>query len=118
MINSAASIQDILVDIKDKVLDLVDAERVTIFALDTKNQELFSMANQIAEGYILLSTNTLRGFAPGELMSLRAELEKLQRDARAIVPPQDDALAQQARNRKIARLSSALQVIINKLTTR
>src|SRR5687767_12551354 len=43
MINSAASIQDILVDIKDKILDLVDAERVTIFALDTKNQELFSL---------------------------------------------------------------------------
>src|SRR5262245_65486930 len=43
MINSAGSIQDILVDIKDKILDLVDAERVTIFALDTKNQELFSM---------------------------------------------------------------------------
>ena len=30
-------------DIKDKMLDLVDAERVTIFALDTKNQELFSL---------------------------------------------------------------------------
>src|SRR5687768_8998261 len=41
--NSAATIQDILVDIKDKVLDLVDAERVTIFALDTRNQELFSL---------------------------------------------------------------------------
>jgi hypothetical protein len=46
------------------------------------------------------------------------ELEKLQRDARAVVPPQDDALAQQARNRKIARLSSALQVIVNKMTAR
>jgi type II secretory ATPase GspE/PulE/Tfp pilus assembly ATPase PilB-like protein len=43
VINSASSIQDILVDIKDKILDLVDAERVTIFALDTKNQELFSL---------------------------------------------------------------------------
>jgi type II secretory ATPase GspE/PulE/Tfp pilus assembly ATPase PilB-like protein len=42
-INSASSIQDILVDIKDKMLDLVEAERVTIFALDTKNQELFSL---------------------------------------------------------------------------
>jgi hypothetical protein len=77
-----------------------------------------AMANQIAEGYILLSTNTLRGFAPGELSLLRQELEKLQRDARAVVPPQDDALAQQARNRKIARLSSALQVVVNKMTTR
>src|SRR5262245_49517336 len=43
LINSAPSIQEILVDIKDKILDLVDAERVTIFALDTKNQELFSL---------------------------------------------------------------------------
>ena len=43
MINSAGSIQDILVDIKDKILHLVEAERVTIFALDTKNQELFSL---------------------------------------------------------------------------
>ena len=42
-INAAPSIQDILVDIKDEMLDLVAAERVTIFALDTKNQELFSL---------------------------------------------------------------------------
>jgi type II secretory ATPase GspE/PulE/Tfp pilus assembly ATPase PilB-like protein len=42
-INAAPSIQDILVDLKDKILDLVEAERVTIFALDTKNQELFSL---------------------------------------------------------------------------
>jgi hypothetical protein len=77
-----------------------------------------AMANQIAEGYILLSANTLRGFLPGELSLLRVELEKLQRDARAVVPPQDDALAQQARNRKIARISSALQVVVNKMTAR
>ncbi|HET7291060.1 MAG TPA: ATPase, T2SS/T4P/T4SS family [Vicinamibacteria bacterium] len=49
MINSASSIQDILVDIKDKMLDLVDAERVTIFALDTKNQELFSLVKAGSE---------------------------------------------------------------------
>jgi type II secretory ATPase GspE/PulE/Tfp pilus assembly ATPase PilB-like protein len=49
MINSAPSIQEILVDIKDKMLDLVDAERVTIFALDTKNQELFSLLKAGAE---------------------------------------------------------------------
>lgn len=42
-LHSATSIQDILVDIKDRMLDLVEAERVTIFALDTKNQELFSL---------------------------------------------------------------------------
>jgi type II secretory ATPase GspE/PulE/Tfp pilus assembly ATPase PilB-like protein len=43
VINSAPGIPEILVDIKDRMLDLVEAERVTIFALDTKNQELFSL---------------------------------------------------------------------------
>ena len=42
-INAAPGIQEILVDLKDEMLDLVAAERVTIFALDTKNQELFSL---------------------------------------------------------------------------
>jgi type II secretory ATPase GspE/PulE/Tfp pilus assembly ATPase PilB-like protein len=42
-LNSASSIQAILVDLKDEMLDLVAAERVTIFALDMKNQELFSL---------------------------------------------------------------------------
>jgi len=77
-----------------------------------------AMASQIAEGYILVSANTLRGFFPGDLTLLRFELDKLQREARAEVPPQNDALAQQARNRKIARISSAMQVVTNQLTTR
>jgi len=77
-----------------------------------------AMANQIAEGYILLSAANLRGFAPGELNTLRFELDKLLRGARAEVPPQDDALAQQGRNRKIARLSSAVQVVQNQMTAR
>jgi hypothetical protein len=77
-----------------------------------------AMASQISEGYILLSTATIKGYAPGELGLLRAELEKLQRDARAIVPPQDDAQANQMRNRKIARLSSALQVVGAAMTLR
>jgi hypothetical protein len=77
-----------------------------------------AMASQISEGFILVSSSTLRGFAPPELTLLRFELEKLQRDARAEVPPQQDALAQAARNRKIARLSSAIQVISNQMTVR
>ena len=42
-INTAGGIPEILVDLKDEMLDLVAAERVTIFALDTKSQELFSL---------------------------------------------------------------------------
>jgi type II secretory ATPase GspE/PulE/Tfp pilus assembly ATPase PilB-like protein len=92
MINSAASIQDILVDIKDKVLDLVDAERVTIFALDTKNQELFSMfkaGQEVKEirvpktfgsiaGFTALSRKTANiknAYDPGELVRLHPNLK-------------------------------------------
>jgi type II secretory ATPase GspE/PulE/Tfp pilus assembly ATPase PilB-like protein len=65
MINSAPSIQDILVDIKDKMLDLVDAERVTIFALDTKNQELFSLlkaGNEVKEIRVPKTFGSIAGF--------------------------------------------------------
>jgi len=75
-----------------------------------------AMASQIAEGFILLNPGNLKGFLPGDLASLRQELEKLQRDTRAEVPAQDDALANQARHRKIARISSAIQVVQHKLT--
>ena len=77
-----------------------------------------AMASQIAEGFILLNPGTLRGYAPGDLASLKSELEKLQRDARGQVPPQDDALANQARNRRITRLNSAVQTVHHKMTAR
>jgi len=77
-----------------------------------------AMASQVAEGYILVNPNTLRGYLPGELALLKSELEKLQRDARAVVPAQDDAPANQARNRRINRISSAIQVIQNKMSDR
>lgn len=77
-----------------------------------------AMASQIAEGYILVSLATLKGFTPGELNLLRAEIDKLLREVRATTPAGDDAQANQARNRKIGRLSSAMQVVSSKLTTR
>jgi type II secretory ATPase GspE/PulE/Tfp pilus assembly ATPase PilB-like protein len=65
LINAAPSIQEILVDIKDRVLDLVDAERVTIFALDTKNQELFSlfkMGQEVREIRVAKTFGSIAGF--------------------------------------------------------
>jgi hypothetical protein len=70
-----------------------------------------AMANQVLEGFTLLSLATLRGYSKADLTTLRHELDKLLRTARAETPPADDALAQQARNRKIARLNSAMQVV-------
>jgi type II secretory ATPase GspE/PulE/Tfp pilus assembly ATPase PilB-like protein len=91
-LNSASSMQDILVDIKDKMLGLVDAERVTIFALDTKNQELFSMfkaGQDVKEirvpktfgsiaGFTALSRRTANiksAYDPGELSRLHPNLK-------------------------------------------
>src|SRR5262245_25958867 len=100
MTNSASSIQDILVDIKDKVLDLVEGERVTIFALDTKNQELFSLfkaGQEVKEirvpktfgsiaGFTALSRRTANiknAYDAGELSRLHPNLKFDSRWARA-----------------------------------
>ena len=77
-----------------------------------------AMAGQVAGGFILLSSANLKGFTPGELHTFKLELEKALRGTRAEVPQQDDALAQQARNHRISRLSSAIQVVQNQLTKR
>lgn len=77
-----------------------------------------AMAAQIAGGFVVLNLQTLKSFQPGELVLLRAELEKLLRDARAVVPTQDDALAQQARNHRVARLNSAVQAVAAKQLAR
>ena len=77
-----------------------------------------AMAGQVAGGFVLVSAATLKGFTPGELSTFKLELEKALRTARAEVPPQDDALALQARNHKISRLSGALKVVQNQMMKR
>src|SRR5437762_12279025 len=42
-LNSAESIPHILLTLAGKILELLDAERLTIYAVDTKNQELYSI---------------------------------------------------------------------------
>jgi type II secretory ATPase GspE/PulE/Tfp pilus assembly ATPase PilB-like protein len=42
-INAAESIPQILMTLKDRILELLDAERLTIYAVDTKVQELYSI---------------------------------------------------------------------------
>ncbi len=77
-----------------------------------------AMAAQVGDGYLLLTLANLKGMSVAELGLLRAELDKLLREIRATVPAQDDALAQQARSRRIARLNSALQMVQAQATGR
>jgi hypothetical protein len=77
-----------------------------------------AMAGQVAGGFVLVSSASLKGFNPSETQTFKQELEKLLRTTRAEVPPQDDALALQSRNHRLSRLISALQVVQNQLTKR
>ncbi len=64
-INSAESIPQILVTLKDRILDLLDSERLTISPLDTKNQELFSLfkvGRTSAEIRVPKSFSSIAGF--------------------------------------------------------
>jgi hypothetical protein len=67
----------------------------------------YGMANQIAEGYVLMTSATLRKFQLAEVKALEMELEKLSREVRAENPPLDDTQALQKRNRKLGRLNQA-----------
>jgi hypothetical protein len=71
----------------------------------------YAMSRDIAEGYVLLSAVLLKGFSASELMQLRQQLEKVQREIRADQPATDDIQAIQRRGRKISRISSALLVL-------
>ncbi len=42
LIHSASNINEILIELKDEILKLFDAERVTIYLVDRKNREIFS----------------------------------------------------------------------------
>src|SRR5438128_7693569 len=64
-INAAESIPHILMTLKDKILELHDAERLTIYAVDTKNQELYSLqkvGDQPKEIRVPKSFSSIAGF--------------------------------------------------------
>ena len=69
------------------------------------------MADQICEGYILLTTVQLKRLSDVEMDQLQFEVERKLRDLRGEVVPQDNLALIQARNRKLMRLSGAIQQI-------
>lgn len=67
-----------------------------------------AMAQQVADGYTLVTAVQLKRLADNEMDQLQFELEKILRDLRGQVIPLDDQPALQARNRKLARISGAI----------
>jgi hypothetical protein len=69
------------------------------------------MADQVAAGYTLISAVQLKRLTDPEMDQLQFELERILRDIRGEPMDLEDIAAIQARNRKIARVSGALQQI-------
>jgi len=76
-----------------------------------------SMAKDIAEGYIIVSEHTFKKFQPPDLQSFLAEVDKLMREIRGVMPPPEDMDALQRKNRKLQRLNQA-QTIVNAFRTK
>jgi hypothetical protein len=70
-----------------------------------------AMANQIAEGYTLLTAVQLKRLTDPEMDLLLFELEKILRDARGEQVNLEDIPALQVRNRKLSRLQNAIMQI-------
>lgn len=70
-----------------------------------------AMANQIAEGYTLLTAVQLKRLTDPEMDQLLFELEKILRDARGESVDLEDIPALQVRNRKLSRIQNAVMQI-------
>jgi len=69
-IHSALNLDEILVHLKDEIIKLFDAERITIYVIDKLKQELVSRyksGHEIAEIRIPVSPNSIAGFSAFKL---------------------------------------------------
>ena len=73
----------------------------------------WKVAADIAEGYVMLNPPFLKKYERHEVDTLLKEIEKLSRDLRGLVVSADDAEGNQAKNRKLLRLSQANVVLQN-----
>ncbi len=65
-IHSASNLDEIIVHLKDEIIKLFDAERITIYVIDKPKQELVSRyktGHEIAEIRIPVSPNSIAGFS-------------------------------------------------------
>lgn len=71
----------------------------------------YGMAQQIREGYLLVTEKTFQRMTRPELEKLSFELDKQLREVRGNQPDQGDLDEIKNRNRRIQRLNSCLQMI-------
>lgn len=70
-----------------------------------------AMANQICDGYHLISAVSLKRLASDQLRTLEFELDKKLREIRGEKVDLTDQPALQSRNRRISRIENAMRVL-------
>lgn len=75
-IHAAENTDDILLNLKDKILSLFDAERITIYAVDHAKKEIYSKmkeGNEAAEIRVPISRKSIAGYCAttGKIMSVK-----------------------------------------------
>ena len=68
----------------------------------------WAMAQQIGDGFILVSERTYKRLERVELEKLAFEMDKLLREVRSAQPSLDDIAAIQQMSRKVTRLTGAI----------
>ena len=70
-----------------------------------------AMANQVCDGYTLLSQVSLKRLSLDQMTKLEFELGKRLRDTRGTVVDLNDQPGLQARNRRISRIEGAVRLL-------
>jgi hypothetical protein len=70
-----------------------------------------AMAQQICDGFTLVSQVSLKRLSVDQMVKLEFELDKRLRETRAEPMNLEDQPAVQARNRRISRITGALRVV-------
>lgn len=70
-----------------------------------------AMANQVSEGYTLLTTQMLKRLTLDQMQQLEFELDKRLRESRGTQPDLKDQQALQLRNRRITRIEGQIRVL-------
>jgi len=73
----------------------------------------YSMAQSIADGYIITTELTFKQFKEADLQAFLFETDRLLREVRGNPPPADDVQATQNRQRKLQRLQQAITIANN-----
>jgi hypothetical protein len=70
----------------------------------------YNMVRDVAEGFILVSERTFKGYSRKDLMDFVMESERLLREVRAGQAPLTDTVLTQKRQRRMQRLTQAMAI--------